>query len=131
MIVVVIAITATITITVADQSELASYLSRVGYDKSFLLLYLTHSSYWIIGVAHYVALRFWLNEPVGPLLLEMQDAVRAQLGVHGTRQPFPVRRAALRIFGLTLIIALPAAFWYFSVPLTSMTSLTALYNLNA
>ena len=104
------------------------------------MLYLTHSSYTLIGVLHYGGLQI-LKMPVRPLLGELQDAVKLQLlgprpaaastsSAFDTR-PFPWHRAGLRLLGLTIFIALPAGIWYSAISLTTMTSLTALYNLNA
>ena len=98
------------------------------------MLYLTHSSYTLIGIMHYGALRL-LRIPLDPLLDETRRAVKDQLlggpSLAVDRQPFPTREAARRLLSLTVLIALPAGIWYSSISLTSMTSLTALYNLNA
>ena len=98
------------------------------------MLYLTHSSYTLIGIMHYSALRL-LRIPLDPLLDEARRAVKDQLlggpSLAVDRQPFPTREAARRLLSLTVLIALPAGIWYSSISLTSMTSLTALYNLNA
>jgi len=119
------------------QCELASYLNRRGYSKPFFLLYLTHSSYSFIGVLHYIGLKYTLrrnNEDttILPHLQEVQDAIKEQLLGPNTRsRPFPWDLALRRLLALTVLIALPAGIWYSSISLTSMTSLTALYNLNA
>lgn len=100
------------------------------------MLYLTHSSYVIIGLLHYGGLQV-LRMPVEPLLAQLQDAVKLQLlgpkpaSSTFDSRPFPWHRAGLRLLGLTVFIALPAGIWYSAISLTSMTSLTALYNLNA
>lgn len=120
------------------QCELASSLHRSGYSKPYFMLYLTHSSYTIIGLLHYGGLKI-LKMPIEPLLSELQDAVKLQvLGPRAAststafdNRPFPWHRAGLRLLGLTIFIALPAGIWYSAISLTTMTSLTALYNLNA
>lgn len=101
------------------------------------MLYLTHSSYTLIGVLHYGALSL-LRIPLQPLLFELQDAVKLQLlgqspavPTSFDTRPFPWQRAGIRLLGLTIFIALPAGIWYSAISLTTMTSLTALYNLNA
>lgn len=122
------------------QCELASYLNRRGYDKPFFLLYLTHSSYSLIGLFHYIGLKYTLRKngedtTILPHLQEVQDSIKAQLLGHAPRDArsrrFPLDLALKRLLALTILIALPAGIWYSSISLTSMTSLTALYNLNA
>lgn len=128
------AIFAAVLVAYTVQCELASFLHRSGYSKPFFMLYLTHSSYTLIGIMHYGALRL-LRIPLDPLLDEARRAVKDQLlggpSLAVDRQPFPTREAARRLLSLTVLIALPAGIWYSSISLTSMTSLTALYNLNA
>lgn len=84
---------------------------------------------------HIAALRV-LGIPLSPLLSDLQIALRGQLGTSPSHAEndwatFPTYRAFQRLASLTILIALPAGIWYASISLTSMTSLTALYNLNA
>lgn len=60
----------------------------------------------------------------------MQQLVKGQLNV-GPKSPFPTAAAAKRLLLLSVLIALPAGVWYAAIPYAAMTSLTALYNLNA
>jgi hypothetical protein len=111
------------------QCELAAYLNRVGYSKPFFLLYLTHSSYIILGGIHYLGFKL-IGQPLKPMLEEMLDLMKEQLGV-SPRSQFPIHRALQRLLILSVLIALPAGIWYAAIPFSMMTTLTALYNLNA
>ena len=120
------------------QCELASYLDRTGYTQPFFLLYLTHSSYALVGIAH-AAVLYFTSTPIQPLLREVQAVIHSQLSSndewnrHGytSRHDFPLQKAMRRLMALTILIAMPAGIWYSAISMTSMTSLTALYNLNA
>ncbi|KAK9900029.1 hypothetical protein P389DRAFT_165159 [Cystobasidium minutum MCA 4210] len=120
---------AAVLISYTIQCELAAYLNRVGYAKPFFLLYCTHSSYMILGGIHYLGFKL-IKQPLKPMLLEMQQLIKGQLGV-GPKSPFPTHKAAQRLLLLSVLIALPAGVWYAAIPYAAMTSLTALYNLNA
>lgn len=83
----------------------------------------------ILGAIHYLGFRL-IRQPLKPMLDEMQQLVKGQLNV-GPKSPFPTAVAAKRLLLLSVLIALPAGVWYAAIPYAAMTSLTALYNLNA
>jgi hypothetical protein len=83
----------------------------------------------VLGAIHYLGFKL-INQPLKPMLEEMQQLIKTQLSV-GPKAPFPTYAATQRLLVLSVLIALPAGVWYAAIPYAAMTSLTALYNLNA
>ncbi|GAA6039259.1 hypothetical protein JCM8097_003232 [Rhodosporidiobolus ruineniae] len=139
------------------QTELASYVQHsLGYRKPYFLFYLTHSGYLLLAPLHLLALKL-LGTPVLPALRDVLVVLKAKFSPPASFSDPPssprLRRQqssdSARDFGeaawtapwvvelakkgafLTVAIAVPALSWYGAVPLTSMTDITAIYNVFA
>ncbi|CED84362.1 Predicted membrane protein [Phaffia rhodozyma] len=123
------------------QSQLAQYLqTTLEYQKSYFILYCAHSSFLLLLPLHLAFLYVWPGEtvPIRLILRELKFQVRHQLDgtsasteLAAKRVGWPWAKAAISSIGLTAGMTIPAGCWYASVPLTSMTSITTIYNTSA
>ncbi|KZO95037.1 hypothetical protein CALVIDRAFT_500724 [Calocera viscosa TUFC12733] len=107
--------------------------SDLDYRQPFFLFFLTHISFLFILPLHLLLLRLQSGTPILSNLRDLHTAVLATHSIPGSERG---RREAYIRFGVlilcgTLGVSAPSLLWYMAVSLTSISSVTALFNTNA
>ncbi|KZT61025.1 hypothetical protein CALCODRAFT_57809 [Calocera cornea HHB12733] len=117
------------------QTQAAEYVqSDLDYRQPFFLFFLTHAAFLVVLPLHLLLLRLQTGTPI---TANVHALHRALLATHSP-SPSDVResrhayiRFAPLIVCLTLGVSAPSLLWYMAVSLTSISSVTALFNTNA
>lgn len=108
----------------AHPPPLPSDSSPPGYQKSYFMLYLAHSTFLLTLPSHLLFLRIFssLSKPIGPAFEQLRRVFHHQLvgrDYDPEESGWPWRRTLSFVAGMTALITLPSGLWYASVPLTS------------
>ncbi|KAI8339327.1 hypothetical protein BD560DRAFT_450839 [Blakeslea trispora] len=128
-------------ITFVLQTELAQYVQKTTqYSKPYFILYISHSCYiFMIPIqilAEYTQLPHktlstllhdFIQVTDSSILSIQKSLYELQYRVQGSHTD-PGKFVIKTSLWLSVLLTLPAYLWYFSVNLTSMSSLTAIYN---
>ncbi|OBZ83981.1 hypothetical protein A0J61_07968 [Choanephora cucurbitarum] len=111
-------------ITFVLQTELAQYVQKTTqYSKPYFILYISHSCY--VFMIPIQILAEYTQLPHKTLSTALHDLIQYRVqGNHTDPMQFVIKTS----LWLSVLLTLPAYIWYLSVNLTSMSSLTAIYN---
>ncbi|KZT44647.1 hypothetical protein SISSUDRAFT_976694 [Sistotremastrum suecicum HHB10207 ss-3] len=118
------------------QSDATTYVqSNLNFKRPYMLFYIGHSSFVLLFPLHLLYLVTVTGIPARAYLSGLWTSLRFQLSppsTFGAREaPFPWPKLTSLSFMMLVGVTGPALLWYASVPLTSISDITALWNSNA
>ncbi|KAG0708838.1 hypothetical protein DFH29DRAFT_889286 [Suillus ampliporus] len=121
------------------QSQLTQYVqTTLGYQHSFFLFYIVHSSFTLSFPLHLGYLLLTTHHSPRALLSVLSCAITAQLTpqksedsriIHSSQ--FPWSRFLVMVLIMTAIYSIPALLWFIAVVYAPVTDITAIWNANA
>ena len=119
------------------QTELAQYIqAQLHYEKPYFMLYITHSSWWLNGVAMFcfLKLRSWRTDS-RQIAARMYRDIKGTAQVIATESGYANRNLSVHmLLVITLCVAcltVAGGTWYVAVNLTTAADLSAIYNASA
>ncbi|KAG2159841.1 uncharacterized protein EDB93DRAFT_1112213 [Suillus bovinus] len=118
------------------ETQLTQYVqTTLGYQHSFFLFYVVHSSFVLSFPLHLGYLLMTTHHSPRALMSGLFSTITAQLTlqdpriIHSSR--FPVSRFLVVILVMTVIYNAPALLWFIAVVYAPVTDVTAIWNANA
>ncbi|KAG1757598.1 hypothetical protein EDB19DRAFT_1658098 [Suillus lakei] len=118
------------------ETQLTQYVqTTLGYQHSFFLFYVVHSSFALSFPLHLAYLLLTTRHSPRALLSGLSSAITAQLTSRDPRiihsLQFPLSRFLIVILIMTAIYSIPALLWFIAVVYAPVTDVTAIWNANA
>ncbi|KAG2366510.1 hypothetical protein BDR07DRAFT_1327812 [Suillus spraguei] len=118
------------------ETQLTQYVQiKLGYQHSFFLFYVAHSSFVLSLPLHLGYLLLTTHHSPRALISGLSRIITAQLTLRDPRiihsSPFPWSRFLVVIFVMTAIYSIPALLWFIAVVYAPVTDITAIWNTNA
>ncbi|KAG2154824.1 hypothetical protein DEU56DRAFT_770649 [Suillus clintonianus] len=118
------------------ETRLTQYVqTTLGYQHSFFLFYVVHSSFAISFPLHLGYLLLTTRHSPRALLSGLSSAITAQLTPQDPRSirssQFPLSRFLVVILTMTAVYSIPALLWFIAVVYAPVTDVTAIWNANA
>ncbi|KAG1833766.1 hypothetical protein EV424DRAFT_1364018 [Suillus variegatus] len=118
------------------ETQLTQYVqTTLGYQHSFFLFYVVHSSFALSFPLHLGYLLLTTHRSPRTMMSALSSIITAQLTlrdpriVHSSR--FPLSRFLVVILVMTAIYSIPALLWFIAVVYAPVTDVTAIWNANA
>lgn len=118
------------------ETQLTQYVqTTLGYQHSFFLFYIVHSSFALSFPLHLGYLLLTTHHSPRTMMSGLSSIITAQLTlrdpriVHSSR--FPLSRFLVVILVMTAIYSIPALLWFIAVVYAPVTDVTAIWNANA
>ncbi|KAG2150027.1 hypothetical protein BD769DRAFT_1410033 [Suillus cothurnatus] len=118
------------------ETQLTQYVqTTLGYQHSFFLFYVVHSSFALSFPLHLGYLLLTTYHSPRTLMSGLFSVITAQLTSHDPRiantSPFPLSRFLVVILIMTAVYSIPALLWFIAVVYAPVTDVTAIWNTNA
>ncbi|KAG1749969.1 uncharacterized protein EDB91DRAFT_1327374 [Suillus paluster] len=121
------------------ETQLTQYVqTTLGYQHSFFLFYIVHSSFIISFPLHLGYLLLTTHHSPRALLSGLSCAITAQLTSRKSEDSridrssqFPLSRFLVMVLIMTAIYSIPALLWFIAVAYAPVTDVTAIWNANA
>ncbi|KAG1881634.1 hypothetical protein C8R48DRAFT_681729 [Suillus tomentosus] len=118
------------------ETQLTQYVqTTLGYQHSFFLFYVVHSSFALSFPLHLGYLLLTTHRSPRTMMSGLSSIITAQLTlrdpriVHSSR--FPLSRFLVVILVMTAIYSIPGLLWFIAVVYAPVTDVTAIWNANA
>lgn len=118
------------------ETQLTQYVqTRLGYQHSFFLFYVVHSSFALSFPLHLGYLLLTTHHSPRALMSDLSSIITAQLTSRDPKiirsSPFPLSRFLVAILVMTAVYSIPALLWFIAVVYAPVTDVTAIWNANA
>ncbi|KAG2044874.1 hypothetical protein BDR03DRAFT_937424 [Suillus americanus] len=118
------------------ETQLTQYVqTTLGYQHSFFLFYVVHSSFVLSFPLHLGYLLLTTHHSPRTLICGLTSIITAQLTSRDPRiihtSQFPLSRFLVVILMMTAVYSIPALLWFIAVVYAPVTDVTAIWNTNA